>query len=169
MIGAFVLLFLVSLAMTVAAPTAHAQDRGDTSSAQRPIPCGLDATVAAPPGRSRRPSKVASADERIAAAEKSGASDLDLSGLNLSEIPPKVFDLVRLRRLNLSSNALTTLRPDIARLTELEELRLVGNQLTALPAELAALRSLKILQVSGNPLTVVSVAELGRLTSLEEL
>src|SRR5262245_60549426 len=67
---------------------------------------------------------LAEADRRIEAAEQQAAEVLDLSKLNLTDVPAKVFTLARLRQLNLASNALTSLPPDIGRLERLQILQL---------------------------------------------
>ena len=45
--------------------------------------------------------------------------------------------------LDLSGNELTVLPPEIGKLTQLRKLQIVGNQLSSLPAEIGQLTNLK--------------------------
>ena len=56
---------------------------------------------------------------RIQAAGQSNASELDLSGLNLTALPPEIGHLAQLSTLNLFDNQLTALPPEISQLTRL--------------------------------------------------
>jgi hypothetical protein len=94
--------------------------------------------------------------------------DLDLSGNRLPTLPPEIGQLTALRSLNLSGNRLTTLPPEIGRLTALEYLDLFGNRLTTLPPEIGQLTALQRLDLSGNELTALP-PKIGRLTALEHL
>src|SRR5689334_13431020 len=64
-----------------------------------------------------------------------GATELDLSEMGLSQLPPEIWQLTHLERLNLSRNELTELPPEIGELTNLQSLDLASNQLTSLPSE----------------------------------
>ncbi len=101
-------------------------------------------------------------------AERSGATEMDLSGKGFAEVPPALGRLTKLTRLNLGKNRLTTLPPEIGRLVKLKELNLSANRLTELPPQLGELSQLCKLDVSGNPLTALP-PELGRLGRLTEL
>ena len=58
---------------------------------------------------------------------------LDLSGRELTTVPPRVWRNKSLRVLNLFRNKLKTLPADIAQLTDLQVLIVANNQLRALP------------------------------------
>ena len=75
---------------------------------------------------------------------------LGLDDNGLSEVPPEVGGLVKLRTLSLSKNVLTTLPPEFGRLTGLVSLNLVQNEFTDVPAILIRLPRLKTVYVSGN-------------------
>ena len=58
--------------------------------------------------------------QRITAAHTEGAATLDLSRLNLKEIPESLRDLKQLRTLKLESNELTALPEWLGKLTQLQ-------------------------------------------------
>jgi Leucine-rich repeat (LRR) protein len=70
----------------------------------------------------------------IARAAQEGATKLDLAGYNLTELPPEIGNLTKLKKLTLGKilrgNKLKTLPPEIGKLCNLTELHLRGNQLT---------------------------------------
>ena len=68
----------------------------------------------------------------IAQAVEEQWEELDLSGMNLTELPPEIATLTNLTTLYLSDNNLTALPEAIATLTNLTTLNLSGNRLTAL-------------------------------------
>ncbi|MBF0135180.1 MAG: hypothetical protein H7833_02345 [Magnetococcus sp. DMHC-1] len=78
---------------------------------------------------------------------------LDLSGLDLKELPAEIGRFVHVRRLFLADNRLVTLPPEIASLTALELLDLRRNRLQQLPRQMAALHNLTYLWLGGNGLT----------------
>jgi len=131
------------------------------------------------------------AERRIEAARQEGATELDLSGIGLTELPetialltqlqeldlsdnqltelPEVIaSLTQLQTLNLFYNRLTELSEEIALLTQLQELDLSDNQLTELPEVIASLTQLQTLNLSYNRLTKLS-EEIASLTQLQEL
>ncbi len=63
---------------------------------------------------------------------ESGFTSLDLSSLNLKELPPNLKEAKKLKRLNISSNELDSLPDWLNQLTELETLDLRSNNLTSL-------------------------------------
>jgi len=78
---------------------------------------------------------------------------LDLSRLQLTSLPPELFDLApRLACLDLCHNRLTALPPEIERLTSLMLLFLDHNQIQTFPPEFNRLTSLIVLSTCGNPL-----------------
>jgi len=132
---------------------------------------------------------------KIEQAARDGATELDLSYEELTELPPQIGQLTqleflgihgnklafippeigqlrRLEKLLLFNNQLTSLCPEIGRLTQLRKLALFGNRLTSLPAEIGQLTNLVTLHLSyvssSNPLTTLP-PEMGRLESLEQL
>jgi hypothetical protein len=106
--------------------------------------------------------------QRIQWAVESGATGLDLYGLNLTELPPEIGQLTNLEFLGLHYNSLTSLPPEIGQLTNLRVLYLWQNQLTSLPPEIGQLTQLEGLGVSNNQLTSLP-PEIGLLSSLEWL
>ncbi len=105
---------------------------------------------------------------RIRRAAETGATELDLSWLGLTSLPPEIGGLASLQYLNLSENQLTALPPEIGGLTSLQSLDLSHNQLTALPPEIGRLASLQTLDLSHNQLTALP-PEIGQLVSLQTL
>jgi Leucine-rich repeat (LRR) protein len=59
------------------------------------------------------------AEQRIEAARESGATELDLSGLGLTELPDSIANLTALQTLDLTDNQLTRLPDSIAQLQKL--------------------------------------------------
>jgi Leucine-rich repeat (LRR) protein len=108
------------------------------------------------------------AEQRIEAARQEGATELDLSGMGLTELPEAIASLTQLQKLNLSDNELTGLPMVIASLTQLRSLDLSGNQLTELPEAIGCLIQLRSLDLSGNQLTELPKA-IGCLIQLQSL
>ncbi|MBN1877029.1 MAG: leucine-rich repeat domain-containing protein [Anaerolineae bacterium] len=105
--------------------------------------------------------------QRLAGVEHS--TWLDLSGLNLREVPPVVWQMTHLTDLNLNRNRLSSLSADIQNLTHLEHLDLWNNRLTTLPPEIGALSHLEWLDVGDNRLETLppEIAHLQQLIHLE--
>ncbi|MCP4344834.1 MAG: GTP-binding protein, partial [Desulfobacterales bacterium] len=93
---------------------------------------------------------------------------LDLSHIQLAQLPPKIFELKNLQALNLSNNQLAQLPPEISELINLQTLDLTGNQLTQLPPEISELINLQTLDLGFNQLTQLppEISELKNLRSL---
>lgn len=117
------------------------------------------------------------AEKKIAEALKTGATELDLRNMKLTELPESIGQLKQLRKLDLShdyskksedKNQLTTLPDWLGQLTQLTSLDLSHNQLTALPPSLGQLTQLTFLNLSSNKLTALpdSLGQLTQLTSL---
>ncbi|KAF5419007.1 MAG: hypothetical protein C5S49_00980 [Candidatus Methanogaster sp.] len=104
----------------------------------------------------------------IEEAAESKQPGLDLSGNQLTALPPEIAKLASLTELDLSGNQLTALLPEITKLTSLTELYLSNNQLTALPPEIAKLTKLTGIYLSGNQLTALP-PEIAKLTNLTVL
>lgn len=92
--------------------------------------------------------------KKISEAKESKATALDLSGNDLTTLPPELFQLTNLTWLNLSGNRIAALSPEISQLANLTSLHLSGNQLTALPTEIWQLTKLNNIYLSHNPLPI---------------
>lgn len=83
---------------------------------------------------------------------------LNLSANFFSSIPCPVLEatLVKLEKLDLSSNQLATVPVEITNLKNLEELRLDSNTIVSLPEAIGQLSKLKVLSLRDNKLVVTS-------------
>ncbi len=108
------------------------------------------------------------AEERIEAALKEGATELDLSELGLAEVPDGIANLTNFAKLNLSKNKLTKIPEVIFSLTNLTDLSLSDNQITEIPEALSQLTNLNSLILSRNQITEIpeSIGQLSCLTYL---
>ncbi len=93
---------------------------------------------------------------------------LDLSGNQLSSLPPEFVKLSALRFLFIAANQLSTLPPEIGQLSAIEVLRLSNNQLTNLPPQVGKLYALTSLYLSSNQLSTLP-PEIGQLSALTNL
>ena len=107
----------------------------------------------------------AEALRRIEEAARTGATELNLSNMGLTELPPEIWNLTKLTKLYLVGNRLTVLPPQIGNLTKLISLDVIQNQLAALPAEIENLTKLEGLVLNRNRLAALP-REIGKLTSL---
>ncbi|GAB5493666.1 MAG: hypothetical protein Phog2KO_38810 [Phototrophicaceae bacterium] len=105
---------------------------------------------------------------RILEAEASGATELDLSELGLTELPPEIGNLANLETLRLYRNELSSLPPEIGNLVNLRFLSLSFNNLTSLPSEVGNLANLSSLRLAFNDLNSLP-SEIGNLTNLTYL
>ncbi len=115
-----------------------------------------------------------------AAAEE--VTELDLSGNELTALPPEIGKLTQLEKLILGKykydedgyitgtigNNLRDLPKEIELLNQLEELQIVGNQLSKIPAEIIQLVNLQSLDLRSNQLSNIPV-ELVQLVNLQFL
>ena len=114
------------------------------------------------------------AEKKIRQTLKSGATELNLSGMGLTELPPELWKFKNLKILKLGydyegeRNQLKDIPKEIGNLTQLTELDLSDNQLTTLPDPLGQLTQLKVLNLSNNRLATLPDS-LGQLTQLTEL
>lgn len=104
----------------------------------------------------------------IAAASRSGATELDLSYNHLTAIPNSIVQLTKLKSINLSNNQLTIVPESLGRLTQLHSINLSSNRLTVIPQWLTYLTQLQSLDFSNNRLTSLPKS-LGLLMQLQSL
>ena len=106
--------------------------------------------------RSRKnAAKSSPADAIIEKALKDGSTALSLRGVNITSVPPAVFEMSTLVHLNLSSNQLTDLPPELERLTNLVYLGVHQNPFTRIPDVVFSLKNLEILDISFTPITEI--------------
>ena len=110
------------------------------------------------------------------------ATELDLSGQELTALPPEIGNLTQLKKLILGKyeydedgnivdtigNKLSYLPKEIGLLNQLEEFQIVTNQLSSLPAEIGELSNLQSLYLNSNQLSSLP-ADIKTLTKLEKL
>jgi internalin A len=108
------------------------------------------------------------ATRKIQYALKTGAAELDLSGLELTEIPEFIAQLANLQTLYLDNSQLASLPDEITHLTNLQQLDLSSNQLTSLPDAISQLTNLQTLNLSYNQLASLPEA-ISQLTNLQTL
>ena len=116
--------------------------------------------------QSESPEKVARA--RIDEARRTGANQLSLSGLELSAVPPEVWELMSLRTLWLNQNSSSDLSPEVGQLLHLRHLGLGQNQLKSLPSQVGKLEELERLGLERNAITNLP-PELSNLRNLRTL
>jgi len=104
--------------------------------------------------------------ERILAARRSNV--LHLSNMGLKHIPPVVFTMTNLRRLDVGWNAISRLPSEISRLEKLEEPWINSNPLTEIPEELLECTDLKVIDLRDTKVTLLP-SRLGRLKKLVKL
>lgn len=90
---------------------------------------------------------------------------LEVSANQLREIPAQIGQLKNLRVLNLISNRIAELPPQLFELTQLTELDLRNNQIKALPPAIGRLKNLQRLYLGGNALEELP-PEIGQLREL---
>ncbi|MBP5189314.1 MAG: leucine-rich repeat domain-containing protein [Bacteroidales bacterium] len=93
---------------------------------------------------------------------------LQLNYKRLKEIPPKVFAMHNLRKLDLGRNFIDSIPPEIGSLVHLEELDLRRNRIRVVPPEIGQLTRLRRINLSRNPILDLPDA-MGNLVNLEEL
>ena len=114
----------------------------------------------------------------IEQAARDGVEELDISGMELTQLPAEIGKLSKLKKLILGKwdeensewvgNSLSSLPPEIVQLTNLTTLHLEANQLSSLPPEIVQLTNLTTLHLSYNKLSSLP-PEIGQLTNLTTL
>jgi internalin A len=107
--------------------------------------------------------------EVIRKAGEDLATVLDLEGRGLQELPPQVFALTNLEKLNLNDNNLTSLPPEICQLHNLTDLYVRRNKIQGLSGAIAHLTQLERLHLGDNQLAELpgEISDLTRLVSLD--
>jgi internalin A len=108
------------------------------------------------------------AEQKIAEALKTGATELDLRNMQLTELPDSLGQLTQLTELNLSNNQLTTLPDWLGQLSQLRTLTLFSNQLNSLPESIGQLANLVVLSIFRNKMTTLP-NELFAINQLQSL
>jgi hypothetical protein len=108
------------------------------------------------------------AEKKIEQALKSGATELNLGGMNLTELPESLRQLTQLKTLDLYDNKLAKIPEWISDLKNLQMLRLDNNRLSELPEQIGDLKNLKTLALWFNGLADLP-SSLARLEYLEEI
>ncbi|MEG3921736.1 COR domain-containing protein [Microcoleus sp. T3_A4] len=115
---------------------------------------------------------------RIHRAAEEKLTELDLSGLDLEELPPEIGKCTQLEMLVLGKfdkekrrwvgNKLTEFPDAVLQLTNLKTLSLVENQITSIPEAIGQLSNLRDLNLSINQITSIpeDLAQLSNLTKL---
>ncbi len=106
--------------------------------------------------------------EKIKEAKEKNLTVLDLTDLEIKQLPSEIGQLTNLTELYLGGNQISSLPKEIGQLTKLTILGIGGNQLTSLPPEIEKLTNLTKLGIVENKLSSLpSVIE--KLTNLTEL
>jgi predicted DNA-binding WGR domain protein len=101
-------------------------------------------------------------------SEKTGFTKLDLSDLNLKEVPDAVFELTNLKELHLDGNLLTNLPDAIKQLKNLEKLNISRCYFEIFPAVIFELTQLTSLNIAQNQIAIIP-PEISNLQALKEL
>ena len=98
-----------------------------------------------------------------------GNKYLNLSHLELTEIPPGLDRLKSVEKINLSGNTLRTLPESFCELSSLTEINLAGNEIDELPEGFHKLSNLTKVNLAANELRVLpeSFCELSSLTEID--
>jgi Leucine-rich repeat (LRR) protein len=127
---------------------------------------------------------------RIEQAIEEQLTKLDLSGLELKEVPPEIgkcthlidLDLSKnqitsipeaiglmsnIKWLNLNSNQITSIPPAIGQMSSLIGLNLDNNQITSIPKEIEHLSNLDCLLLKGNKITLIPKKAIEQLSNLK--
>ena len=106
--------------------------------------------------------------EETALGRLTGTTQARLDGNALRALPRALFDMTRLRTLDVRGNRLRAIPDAIDRLRALEQLNMDDNELETLPASLGRLTRLRRVTASGNKLRdFACAAALGSCDALE--
>lgn len=108
------------------------------------------------------------AEKKIEEARRSGAKELNLAYMGLTQLPEALGSLTQLLSLDLSENQVTVLPEFIGNLTQLQSLKLSRNDLRELPERLGKLIQLQSLDIKNNRLAALPES-FGNLTQLQLL
>lgn len=105
----------------------------------------------------------------ISREEEDNTGSLDLSSLELKEIPEDVYKLVNLEELNLENNEISTVPLCVAKLKNLKYFCVSHNRIKTISDGIGKLSKLEILEIDGNQLTSLpkSITKLKNLVSLD--
>jgi len=107
-------------------------------------------------------------ERRIMRVIADGETELELSGLGLTELPPSIGWAEQLEQLDISENRLASLPREIGLLRNLKVLIASNNELTRLPSSITYLTNLRKLELEHNYLTELPV-DIGELSGLNRL
>jgi len=88
--------------------------------------------------------------KKISYAKENNLSELNLSNLDLTELPIELFELTKLTKLKLNNNKLVVIPKEIEKLKYLNLLWLFNNQIKTIPYELIKISELRYLDLHGN-------------------
>lgn len=94
-------------------------------------------------------------ENKIRSVKESFGEILELSDLELTEIPKEVFELDNLKILRLRKNKIKFIPDDIEKLASLTELNLIDNEIETLPQGLFKLQNLQILHLRKNEISEI--------------
>lgn len=106
--------------------------------------------------------------QRVRAAQAANLTQIDASGLELTEVHPALLAVPMWTSIDLGFNKFTALPASLTTFVHLTELVLSGNHITQLTADIGGLVTLQRLFVNGNYLKELP-PQIGLLTNLEKL
>jgi small GTP-binding protein len=79
-------------------------------------------------------------------------TSIHLSMYDIEEFPFELFDIPRLKKIDLAYNNISEIPKEISKLNNIEEINLRSNRIKIIPKELVFLPNLKKIEISDNPL-----------------
>ena len=95
------------------------------------------------------------AEKRITKAYKLGTLELDISNLQLTNIPTQIDQLSQLQYLYLNDNQIVEIPDTIAKLLQLKRLHLNNNKIVEIPGEITQLSQLETLDFDNNKIVKI--------------